>query len=209
MTRTELLTNLINDYVDGRHYMTVDTFRDMFINGLPGKLALMAVSRDGERILPIFDNTYFPTTEWIDYNVIREALGTDWTPIIGAHVMHRFAGQLPQTMLMTDGIVDENVLTRIFGNHTRWHHNMMGLTAFNFGDFDINTLPGLAIYTIDVEGARRIRLASEINEGRAFGIHLDVNGHIRYLDSETGKTMFALLKIGTDTLDWNTWPIRR
>jgi len=209
MTRNELLTNLIKDQLKDKRFMDVDTFRDMYVNGLPGKLALLAVSRTGEQILPIFDYDCFNTTELIDYNTIRETLGRDWTPVIGAHVYNRRPGYLPQTMLVTDGIVDESVLTRIFGQRCHWNHNTLGMTAFNFGEYMVNTLPRLAIYVVDNVGARRIRLANEVDEGTAFGITLDHHGHIRYLDRETGKTMYARMQVGVDALDWNVWPLGR
>jgi len=209
MTRTELLTNLINDHLTNNHFMTVDRFRDLYLNGLPGKLALLAISRDGQHVLPVFDTHYLPTTELIDYNVIRNLLGTNWTPVVAAHVWHRYPGYLPQTMLTTDGIVDEKVLVRIFGNDFNTYPRVMGMVdAFNFGDYDFETLPRLAVYTIDNEGARRIRIGNDVDEGRVFGVHLDVNGYIRYLDRETGHTMYARMEIGRDNLVWNKWPIK-
>ena len=207
MTRTELLTNLINDHLTNDRFMTVDMFRDMFVHGIPGRLALLAISRDGERLLPIFDTTLVPTTDTIDYRVIRETLGTDWTPIVTAQIWDRLPGHVPQTLLTTDGIVDEKVLVRIFGNrlfHTTTLNVVNGLT---FGDFDVKTLPRLAVYTVDVEGARRIRIGNDVDEGRVFGVHLDVNGYIRYLDRKTGHTMHARMEIGRDSLEWITWPI--
>jgi hypothetical protein len=208
MTRTELLTHLITDQIENRRFVDVDTFRDMYLHGLPGKLALLAVSRDGERILPIFENDYFHT-ELVDYTKVSETLGKEWIPVIAAHVYNRYPGRLPQTMLVTDGIVDERTLTRVFGQPCRWNHDLLGMTAFNFGEFVVDTLPRLSMYVVDREGARRIRLAKDVDEGRAHGITLDHNGSIRYVDRETGKTMVARMQVGVDTLDWNIWPVGR
>jgi hypothetical protein len=207
MNRTEMLTNLITEHLTHNRYMDVHTFRETFVTGLPGKLALLAISRDGEKILPVFDQTFYPTTEKIDYNMVRQVLGNDWTPVITAHVWHRYPGYVPQTLLATDGIVDEKVLHRIFGNRVNWHHNVLGMVnAFNFGDFDIKTLPLLALYTVDIEGARRIRILNDADEGKVYGYDMDVNGYIRYMDRETGRTIFAQIEIGRDNLDWLHWP---
>ncbi|MBW2536070.1 MAG: hypothetical protein JRI55_31570, partial [Deltaproteobacteria bacterium] len=197
MKRTEILTNTIKEHITNKHFMTVETFREMFIKGLPGKLALLAISRNGEHVLPVFDtHTFFSTTDKIDYTAIRNELGTDWTPIVTAHIWNHEAGIIPQTLLATDGIIDEKVLINIFGNHFHWHNTIGAISAFGFGDFDITTLPKMAIYTIDFKGARRIKVANNIDDGKVLGIHLDTNGFIHHFDRETGKTMVAFMKIG-------------
>jgi hypothetical protein len=208
MTRTELITNLIKNHLDNNNFVTVDTFRDMFVNGLPGRLTLLAISRDGKNVLPVFDVfNYTTTTETIDYKVIRELLGTDWIPVLNAHIRTTL-GDVPQTLLTTDGIVGEDVLTRIFGNRLNWTQNLLTVNALGFGDFDITTLPRLMAYTIDRVGARRLKIGTDVDEGRVFGLHLDTNGYIRYLDRTTGNTMFARMEIGLDNLVWNTFPIQ-
>jgi hypothetical protein len=209
MTRTELITNLIKNHLDNNNFVTVDTFRDMFINGLPGRLALLAISRDGKNVLPVFDvvNYTTTTTDTIDYKVIRDLLGTDWIPVLNAHIRTNLE-TIPQTLLTTDGIVGEDVLTRIFGNRFNWTQNLLTINAFSFGDFDVNTLPRLMAYTIDRVGARRLKIGADVDEGRVFGLHLDTNGYIRYLDRTNGTTMFARMEIGLDTLVWNTFPIK-
>lgn len=207
MTRTELLTNLINDYMTHNRYMTVDTFRDMFVNHIPGKLTFLAISRDGRNVLPLFDHDYHTTLtdDLIDYNVIRKVLGNDWTPVVTAHVWNRVPGNVPQTLLAMDGIVDEKVLHNIFGNVPRWTNIMGTVHGFNFGYYDLKTLPRLAMYTIDIEGARRIRTMNETDEGKVLGIHLDNFGYIRYLDHNTGKTVFARFDVGRTDLEWKLY----
>jgi hypothetical protein len=207
MTRTELLINLIKDHLDNKRFITVDNFRDMFINRLPGQLAFLAISRDGERVLPVFENTFFNTDELIDYTRVRDTLGDGWTPLITAHIWDRLPGTVPQTLLTTDGIIDEKLLVRIFGNRFNWNRNINTVHGLNFGRYDITTLPRLMLYTIDLEGARRIRTHNDTDEGRVFGIHLDTFGNIRYLDRETGRTMYTRFEIGRDTFDWIEWKI--
>jgi len=206
MTRTELLTNLISTTIDNKSYLTVDAFRQMFINHLPGQLTFLAFSNDGNHVLPLFENLYnVVDTDLVDYKVVRETLGKDWTPVVSGHVWNRFPGQVPMTMLGIDGIMDEKVLHTIFNTLPTWSVVPGMVQGMSFGMYDVATLPALSIYTVDVKGARRIHTLNNKNEGKVFGLHLDVNGMIRYLEPETLKTVYARFDIGLDTPTWKIW----
>jgi hypothetical protein len=202
-----MLTNLIQTSLTNNQFVTVDTFRDMFINGLPGKLSFLAFSRTGDRVLPIFEPSYSFVDEMVDYNTIKNILGEEWTPVIGAHVLHQIPGQVPNTLLTVGGLVDEKMINRIFGVHPHYHYNVGMVLGLNFGYYKVDTLPKLAMYTIDLEGSRRLQTVNSSDEGWVRDSYVDHYGHIRYIDWSKGTTYFSRFLTGTSTLEWHIWPL--
>lgn len=206
MTRTELYTNLIKNMIEQRRYMPVDQFRDMFTNHLPGRLTFLAFSRDGQWVLPVFDHDYHHNQdETVDYTTIRREIGNDWTPVLTAHVWHRTPGNVPQTLLTVDGILDEKVLHRTFGTLPPRHDFPGTVRTFNFGHYDPMTLPPLAMYTIDHLGARRIRTMNERDEGRVYDVHVDPYGYVRYLDRDTNRIVMGRFELDRVDLEWKLY----